>query len=706
MNRILYKLIVYSIIGVYLLMVYSCQNASYDLDASLVLAGNNRVELEKVLKHYHGDAKKYKAACFLISNMRWHYATVQVLSVDTAIIAYHQKYDSLYYSIVNDYADEQLEDSIIRYPLQELSYKAFKQNKGMTIKDPRLSFRFVWDVEYLSAEFMIQHIDNAFKVWQKEPLCQHLSFNEFCECILPYRSIQTISFFENGCFFRKIMSKHLEKTNHKKLSGYLKRYHHYISSMQSFFSFPPLNSHVGFYDLFVGQNVDCINTANNACNILRACGIPLMVNFNTAYKELKGRHYFCSFLDDNKEWRHFNPQTNCLDTIEPLQGESLNIIRNTYAAQTDSPYFIKSPNELVPTDFDSPCIKDVTSSYYETVKIELPFKEKSENNLAYLYAFNNNPDGLLPVCWGKINHKENKVEYVNAMYNTLYFPVFFRGKKVVYFSSPFYLQKDSVHAGSYKIISFPPIDATQNTGDIIVTRKYPRKLKMVDIAQKMVGGKFWGANRNDFSDSVLLLTISREPQPYLQDFEIPEPRSFRYFKYASPATSRRSNISWLEFLIDSSVYYPYTELASPLPVMKDADTSCFHKGQRQVVEKNIYDFRSQRMYDQNMQTASSRPDIYLNLEFPVRIKTIRMAPLNAENSIIPGNRYKLLYWDNGWIEIDTMRANYNYLKFRNMPLNKIYWLKNLDQGVEELPFIYKDGKQLFIYHDIIANNKY
>ena len=81
-----------------------------------------------------------------------------------------------------------------------------------------------------------------------------------------------------------------------------------------------------------------------------------------------------------------------------------------------------------------------------------------------------------------------------------------------------------------------------------------------------------------------------------------------------------------------------------------------------------------------------------------------MAPLNAENSIIPGNRYKLLYWDNRWIEIDSITAEYNYLKFKNIPLNKIYWLKNLDQGIEELPFIYKNGKQLFIYHDIIINN--
>ena len=171
---------------------------------------------------------------------------------------------------------------------------------------------------------------------------------------------------------------------------------------------------------------------------------------------------------------------------------------------------------------------------------------------------------ILPVCWGKIDHERNKVEYINAMYNTLYFPAFFRGNEIVYFSSPFYIQKDSLRASRYKIIPFPPISSSQSTGDIIVSRKYPRKRKMIDIAKKMIGGKFYGANRDDFSDSVLLYTISHAPQPYLQDFKISESRSFKYFKYASPATNRRSNISWLEFLIDSTFHYPYTEPALSL----------------------------------------------------------------------------------------------------------------------------------------------
>lgn len=78
----------------------NCQSISYDLNDTFALAGNNRIMFEKVLNHYKGETKKYKAACFLISNMRWHYTTIQVSSMDTTIIVYHQKYDSLYYTII------------------------------------------------------------------------------------------------------------------------------------------------------------------------------------------------------------------------------------------------------------------------------------------------------------------------------------------------------------------------------------------------------------------------------------------------------------------------------------------------------------------------------------------------------------------------------------------------------------------------------
>ena len=39
------------------------------LKRTLVLAGENRAELEKVLRHYEGDGRKHRAALFLLERM-------------------------------------------------------------------------------------------------------------------------------------------------------------------------------------------------------------------------------------------------------------------------------------------------------------------------------------------------------------------------------------------------------------------------------------------------------------------------------------------------------------------------------------------------------------------------------------------------------------------------------------------------------------
>ncbi|MCD8260664.1 MAG: hypothetical protein LUD15_03520, partial [Bacteroides sp.] len=44
----------------------------------------------------------------------------------------------------------------------------------------------VQDIEVLSADYLIENIDLAFKAWQ-EPWSRHFTFDEFCEYILPYR---------------------------------------------------------------------------------------------------------------------------------------------------------------------------------------------------------------------------------------------------------------------------------------------------------------------------------------------------------------------------------------------------------------------------------------------------------------------------------------------------------------------------------------
>ncbi|MCM1373298.1 MAG: hypothetical protein NC113_09640 [Bacteroides sp.] len=56
----------------------------------------------------------------------------------------------------------------------------------------------------------------------------------------------------------------------------------------------------------------------------------------------------------------------------------------------------------------------------------------------------------------------------------------------------------------------------------------------------------------------------------------------------------------------------------------------------------------------------------------------------------------------GAVFIVSAVAEYEYVSFDDVPQNRLYWLENKSQGGEEMPFVLdKDGKQMFIYYDIV-----
>jgi len=59
----------------FLIVITGCDSSSA-LDRALDMAGDNRIELEKVLDHFKDDSLKYKAAVFLIENMPYQCGVV------------------------------------------------------------------------------------------------------------------------------------------------------------------------------------------------------------------------------------------------------------------------------------------------------------------------------------------------------------------------------------------------------------------------------------------------------------------------------------------------------------------------------------------------------------------------------------------------------------------------------------------------------
>ena len=66
---------------------------------------------------------------------------------------------------------------------------------------PIVIFLKIYDAHIITAEYLIDNIDCAFDNWQKRPWNRSLSFEDFCEYLLPYRI--GMNRWKNGVNFMK-----------------------------------------------------------------------------------------------------------------------------------------------------------------------------------------------------------------------------------------------------------------------------------------------------------------------------------------------------------------------------------------------------------------------------------------------------------------------------------------------------------------------
>jgi hypothetical protein len=146
--------------------LFSCTQPSR-LEQALQFAGENRAELEKVLAHYSqnpADSLKYKAACFLIENMPFHYY-----------------YDSDELRAVKEELCEIVSSREI-YETNVIPY--LEERKGSLF---RLASNRNNDAKTLSADYLIKNIEQSFHVWEQQVWGKYVPFQTFCNEILPYR---------------------------------------------------------------------------------------------------------------------------------------------------------------------------------------------------------------------------------------------------------------------------------------------------------------------------------------------------------------------------------------------------------------------------------------------------------------------------------------------------------------------------------------
>lgn len=642
----------------------SCSTIPSDVNQALEKAGTNRSELERVIKHYRvtENKQKLKATYFLIANMPGKYAEY--------------------------------------YNYNEQAYKIFKQGK-IANKDNRIGFEkylteqiemlkdqagrtplVVQDIEVLSAEYLIENIDLAFKVWQ-EPWACHFTFEEFCEYILPYRvRNEPISNWRKHLYEKYYWMKDSIKnvSDTEELVLYLNDH-----IAKDFWTLDELDiPFVSIPLLEIAKAGGCNQRYVLMISLLRAMGIPAMMDYAPQHNNTFKDHAWVVYLDSLHRYRpcdggrirgKFFLKDNLksafpTDIVIPLaDGFGSNVFRHTYSINRNSLAEQTSSKHKIPPFFRNSCIKNVSEQYMfdmHPIVYDTNSEIEIKNDLAYLAVFgygNKIREAAYTIM------ENNKAKFSHMGSGIVYLICAYKKERLIPFSHPILL-RDSL--GTIETLK----PDTMHRQKMILTRKCNVSLLMQGFAESMIGGRFEGSNSPKFKHSEILYEINEAPF-YPVEKKV-HTRSYRYVRYV-PSSLNGINVAEIQFWGKDGKKLTGTPIA--------------HIGNDSILE-----IEPQNAFDNNIRTNFNAPPrswIGLDLKSSQFISKIMYLPRNNFNVIEIGNKYELLYYSQGWKSLGVQTANHQYLEYETAPTNALFLLRNLTQGKEERIFTYEKGKQVW-----------
>ncbi|MCD7972824.1 MAG: transglutaminase domain-containing protein [Candidatus Azobacteroides sp.] len=647
------KLVVISIL-------FSCTGPSR-LEYALNFAGENRSELEKVLAYYSRqpqDTLKYQAACFLIENMPYHYY------YDHEILDYF-KADlcSLKHTVPEvTLGKDRVDPEVTTYLTHKYGTSFFT---GLPVKN---------DAQAITADFLINNIEQAFYVWEKQPWGKYISFSRFCREILPYRTgneplqeWRTIFY----ATFQPVLDSLYTGDDPLKASQVI--YDALVATPWTFIS--ELDApHLGGEFLLKERMGNCREYADIVVYALRALGIPcgtdiIIQNPDHCYK----KHYWNYTRDSLGVLKEFElyeirPEINSRNA-ERKRGK---IYRQEFEPDKDHIALIYPEKEIYPS-LKHPLLRDVSFEYFPAYSASVPLEKKyKKEEIIYLCVFNNS--SWIPVGWASV--KDGYAVFKDIEPDIYYMGAFYRNGTVFPVTDPFRINQEG------KIIYATPDPVYTET--VKLTRKFRIKPHLENIGELLIGGAFQGANMADFRDACTLYRITEQPEMRYYEIPLSSRDEYRYVRYVSP-DHKHCAMAELEFYTEGNreltgkvIAYEGEEDGKPLE-LQDAFFA---------FDKDVLTFFYSR----------GETDIWTGLDLgkPYPVTAIRFLVWNDDNFIREDNLYELFYFikEKGAVSLGKQSGNkQQLLTYENVPRNALLWLHNHSGGREERIFLYENGHQ-------------
>jgi hypothetical protein len=635
--------------------------------------------LQKVILHYGSDKEKVAAVRYLTQALSHH--TMITVDMEKKLDLGISYADSCYYAVARGKSLEDLQSPGFREELQDLKKNIDSALLEFRNLKPRVTIGLA--SELITANRIIAHVDHAFFIRAHTKAVKELDFEKFCQYFIPFENTPGYPIRKTNQYIYTFFSKYLPEIDKKNVSEVVKIYHTTISNFRLILGAYPFEEKLGFEELLFNEvkGWECFDVTSFGAFSLNSCGLPTGVAYYIAYESfsLEGSNYY-----PKEKEEHYK-----------TDDEYLNIYRISYENTRNSPFNISINKLDIPENLRDPLISDITGQFHRTAKLNIKFPTEHNDKIVYLCSFSSRNE-LIPVTWGKVQGSKEHL-FENVVPNRLYFPCLYDAiKGLSPIGNPFMVEMIG------GIVTKKEFSGSNKKLDVDLLRKYPLKKQTRERIESLIGTVIVASDQYNFENGTVdtLYVLKHKLTPYLQDLDLNNEKPYQFYKILAP--SERPNLYLSETYFMSRKSNGYQNVI-PAPELPDLPSNGIKDDFVWVLDGPLEDMRKKAEYDGNVGTApSAYPSVSLNLEGAQIIDRVRVCPLNEDNGIDIGDIYSLYGWaeNKGWTQIETKEATVNYLSFKAMSSNRLYWLKNDTKGKEEmLFFIDEKGDQRFVYDD-------
>ncbi|NOZ60169.1 MAG: transglutaminase domain-containing protein [Calditrichaeota bacterium] len=416
--------IIASMLAILAIVIFQfCATSPYppEVENALKKAGDNRAELEKVIHHYQetGDSLELQAAYFLIGNMDGHsFVRYELLDTSGAAV----DFDVLSYP---DY-----KTMVAAWDSVSEAIGGMDWQREETLED----------LQHITADFLIENIDYAFRAWREKPWADYLSFSDFCEYVLPYRGSNEPLESWRPYFFKKFQGL-AEKMNDPK--DPIEATSLINDDLKTWFTFDPI-----FYrhpqdqalsEMLQNKKGRCEDMTNLAIYAMRANGLAVTSDYTPHWADTGNNHAWNALLDRSGKVIMFMGDEANPGTYH-LRNRMAKVDRKTYSLQRNNLVFLKPEWEQVPRWLSGKNYADVTRDYVDVSDVTVTLTEPVPDSVNYAYLCVFNDGEWKAIHWGKIEGE--KVTFTDMGRNIAYLPMYFVGGKLIPAGDALILEKD------------------------------------------------------------------------------------------------------------------------------------------------------------------------------------------------------------------------------------------------------------------------